>query len=42
MKSMKHDNPAVGVLVNPASGRDVRRLVAKASVFQNTEKCNMV
>lgn len=42
MKSMKHKNPAVGILVNPASGRDVRRLVAKASVFQNTEKCNMV
>jgi predicted polyphosphate/ATP-dependent NAD kinase len=42
MKSMRQLNPAVGILVNPASGRDVRRLVAKASVFQNTEKCNMV
>jgi predicted polyphosphate/ATP-dependent NAD kinase len=42
MKSMRQPNPAVGILVNPASGRDVRRLVAKASVFQNTEKCNMV
>lgn len=39
---MKQTKPSVGVLVNPASGRDVRRLVAKASVFQNTEKCNMV
>ncbi|MDD2336568.1 MAG: NAD(+)/NADH kinase [Geobacteraceae bacterium] len=39
---MKQTKPTVGILVNPASGRDVRRLVAKASVFQNTEKCNMV
>lgn len=42
MKPMRQTKPSVGVLVNPASGRDVRRLVAKASVFQNTEKCNMV
>lgn len=42
MKTMKQTNPAVGILVNPASGRDVRRLVANASVFQNSEKCNMV
>lgn len=42
MKSMRQTKPSVGVLVNPASGRDVRRLVARASVFQNTEKCNMV
>jgi predicted polyphosphate/ATP-dependent NAD kinase len=42
MKSMRQTKPSVGILVNPASGRDVRRLVAKASVFQNTEKCNMV
>ena len=39
---MRQTKPSVGILVNPASGRDVRRLVAKASVFQNTEKCNMV
>jgi len=36
------ENPAVGIVANPASGRDVRRLVAKASVFHTTEKCNMV
>ncbi len=42
MKSMRQTKPSVGILVNPASGRDLRRLVAKASVFQNTEKCNMV
>ncbi|MDD2321272.1 MAG: NAD(+)/NADH kinase, partial [Geobacteraceae bacterium] len=42
MKPIRQIKPSVGVLVNPASGRDVRRLVAKASVFQNTEKCNMV
>jgi predicted polyphosphate/ATP-dependent NAD kinase len=28
----------VGVIANPASGRDVRRLVAGASVFDNAEK----
>jgi hypothetical protein len=28
----------VGILVNPASGKDVRRLVARASVFDNQEK----
>lgn len=32
----------VGVVANPASGRDIRRLVAGASVFDNTEKGNMV
>ena len=36
------EKPAVGIVVNPASGRDVRRLVAKASVFHTAEKCNMV
>ncbi len=34
--------PAVGILANPASGRDIRRLVAQASVFQTAEKANMV
>jgi predicted polyphosphate/ATP-dependent NAD kinase len=33
---------AVGVIANPASGRDIRRLVAGASVFDNAEKGNMV
>jgi hypothetical protein len=28
----------IGVLANPASGKDVRRLVARASVFDNQEK----
>jgi predicted polyphosphate/ATP-dependent NAD kinase len=32
----------VGVVVNPLSGRDIRRLVARASVFPNAEKANMV
>lgn len=32
----------VGVIANPASGRDIRRLVAKASVFPTAEKANMV
>jgi hypothetical protein len=29
---------SVGFIVNPASGKDIRRLVAKASVFDNQEK----
>lgn len=32
----------VGLVANPASGRDIRRLVAKASVFPTAEKANMV
>lgn len=33
---------SVGILANPASGRDIRRLVAAASVFPTPEKANMV
>lgn len=32
----------VGVMANPMSGRDIRRLVASASVFPNAEKASMV
>lgn len=32
----------VGIIANPASGRDIRRLTAKASVFPTAEKSNMV
>ena len=32
----------VGIIANPMSGRDIRRLVAQASVFPNAEKTNMV
>lgn len=32
----------VGIIANPASGRDIRRLVSGASVFDNAEKGNMV
>ena len=33
---------AVGIIANPASGKDIRRLVAHASTFDNTEKINIV
>jgi predicted polyphosphate/ATP-dependent NAD kinase len=33
---------AVGIVANPASGRDIRRLVAGASVFGNSDKAAMV
>ena len=33
---------AVGIIPNPMSGRDIRRVVAQASVFPNTEKTSMV
>ncbi len=32
----------VGLVVNPASGKDIRRLVASASVFDNREKLSIV
>jgi predicted polyphosphate/ATP-dependent NAD kinase len=32
----------IGIAVNPASGKDVRRLVARASVFDNQEKLAIV
>ena len=33
---------SVGIVANPASGRDIRRLVSGASVFDNAEKGSMV
>ena len=33
---------AVGIIANPASGRDIRRLVAHGSVFGNDEKVRLV
>ena len=32
----------VGIIANPASGKDIRRLVAHASVFDNQEKANIL
>ena len=34
--------PAVGFVANPASGKDIRRITARASVFDNQEKTAMV
>jgi predicted polyphosphate/ATP-dependent NAD kinase len=34
--------PAVGIVANPSSGRDVRRLLGWASVFPTAEKVNVV
>jgi predicted polyphosphate/ATP-dependent NAD kinase len=36
------EDVTVGVIANPASGRDIRRLVAGASVFGNADKAGMV
>ena len=33
---------AVGIIANPASGKDIRRLVAHGSTFDNNEKVNIV
>ena len=33
---------SIGVVANPASGKDVRRLAARASVFDNREKAAIV
>lgn len=35
-------SPTVGIVANPASGKDIRRLVASASVFDNREKLSIV
>ncbi len=32
----------IGIIANPASGRDIRRLVAHGTVFDNDEKVNIV
>src|SRR4051794_11705676 len=32
----------VGIIANPSSGRDIRRLVAHGSTFDNFEKVNIV
>ena len=32
----------IGIVANPASGKDIRRLVARASVFDNREKCAII
>ena len=34
--------PTVGIIANPASGKDIRRLVAHGSVFDNQEKVNIL
>jgi predicted polyphosphate/ATP-dependent NAD kinase len=35
-------NSIVGIVANPASGKDIRRLVAHGSVFDNNEKSNIL
>jgi predicted polyphosphate/ATP-dependent NAD kinase len=42
MKRSPSQQVTVGIVANPASGRDIRRLVARASVFPIAEKCNMI
>lgn len=37
-----HSTNSVGIVANPASGRDIRRLVAHGAVFNNDEKVNIV
>ena len=39
--SLDDHTASVGILANPAAGRDIRRLVAQASVFPIAEKRNM-
>ena len=36
------DGASIGIIANPAAGRDIRRLVAQASVFPIAEKRNMI
>lgn len=39
---MTQESIAVGILANPSSGRDIRRLLARASVYPTSEKINDV
>lgn len=39
---MPRNPPVIGLVINPQAGRDIRRLVAYASVFDNSEKMNIV
>ena len=41
-RSERNLDATIGIIANPMSGRDIRRLVARASVFPNAEKANMV
>lgn len=34
--------PSIGIVANPASGKDIRRIVAHGSTFDNHEKINIV
>jgi predicted polyphosphate/ATP-dependent NAD kinase len=36
------EGPSIGVIANPASGKDIRRIVAHGSTFDNHEKINIV
>ena len=36
------ESALVGIIANPASGKDIRRLVAHGSAFDNNEKINIV
>jgi hypothetical protein len=39
---MVEGGPLVGIIANPASGKDIRRLVALGSSVDNNEKINIV
>ena len=39
---MKTSRGSVGIVANPSSGKDIRRLVARGSVFDNNEKIAIV
>ncbi len=34
--------PTIGIIANPASGKDIRRLVSYATTIDNREKVNIV
>ncbi len=36
------NGPSIGIIANPASGKDIRRIVAHGSTFDNHEKINIV
>lgn len=42
MKKEETRLPCIGIIANPASGKDIRRLVSYATVIDNNEKINIV
>ncbi|WP_313431860.1 NAD(+)/NADH kinase, partial [Pseudomonas sp.] len=39
---MPHPAPTIGIIANPASGRDLRRLTSNAGLYSSTDKASVI